>query len=107
VELIACSLSDDERGTRRERWQRLDVVERVLTDDGLRLVFRREPGVEAELEALAAAERECCAFATWSVSAGEGDVVLEVGATGEGIAAVHAMFTTPRPRMHLPAVKDR
>ena len=84
------------------RWQRLGAhaaVEVVPNERGLRLAFRRDPGVEAELRELAALERECCAFADWTVSAADGSVVLEVsGASEEAIAAVQAMFGSMRGR---------
>ena len=93
MEGIACSLSAGDRTARSERWRRLDVADRIQTAGGLTLVFRRGPGVEAELEALVALERECCAFATWSVRGDAEHVVLEIGASGESIPAVHAMFS--------------
>ncbi len=75
------------------------LVEAEPTERGLRLVFRREGGVEDEVRELAALERECCAFADWSVSVTDGSVALEVsGASGEAIAAVQAMFADLRGR---------
>ena len=69
------------------------------TEHGLRLVFRCDPGVEDELHELAALERECCAFADWSVSASGETVVLEVdGSSVEAVAAVQAMFGGLRGR---------
>jgi hypothetical protein len=99
---IACSLGRDDLSERRERWQRLGAraaVEVVPTDRGLRLVFCREPGVEDELRELAALERDCCAFADWSVSTPGGSAVLEVGGSSdEAVAAVQAMFGSLRGR---------
>jgi hypothetical protein len=84
------------------RWHQLGArasVEVASTEHGLRLVFRRDPGVEDELRELAALERECCAFAAWTVSAVDGSVVLEIsGASDEAIAAVQAMFGSLRSR---------
>jgi hypothetical protein len=98
--VVACSLNRDELADRRERWQQLAArafVERVSTDRGLRLVFRHDAGVADELHALAAHERECCAFADWTVGAADGRVVLEVsGASEEAIAAVQGMFGSLR-----------
>jgi hypothetical protein len=59
----------------------------------LRLLFRAERGVEDELRQLAELERDCCAFADWSVQARGKEFVLDVTApTEEGIRAVQAMF---------------
>jgi hypothetical protein len=94
--VVACSLGQAELAERRERWRRLraraglDVEE---TEAGLRLGFRRQPGVEEELAELAALERECCGFADWSVSAGDSTLVLDVtGGSETAVAAVQAMF---------------
>ena len=80
---------------RRQRWHTLAeraFVYRTETRDGLRLVFRDDAGVARELRELAALERECCAFAEWSVSG----AVLDVTATtAEGTAALHGMFLWP------------
>jgi len=92
---IACSLSPTALRSRRERWRRL-IADRGLgrdeTPDGLRLRFRADPDTAAELTALAAAERECCAWADWSVERGDGELVLVVRAAGAGVTALHAMF---------------
>src|SRR5579864_167740 len=76
-----CSLNRDELADRGRQWHRLAeraFVERVPTEKGLRLVFRREDGVEDELRELTRLEQECCAFADWRVDATDDRVVLEV-----------------------------
>jgi hypothetical protein len=92
---VACTLSATDLATQGERWRRLRAAEqtaRIETDDGLRLVFRRSAGAEAELVALVSIERECCAWARWGV-AGDGDaLVLEVSSSGDGIPVLHGMF---------------
>jgi len=51
------------------------------------------PGVADELRSLAALERECCAFARWSVSASGRRLTLEVsGDSEEAVAAARALF---------------
>ena len=99
--VVACTLNGEAMSERQRRWHELAArafVERVETERGLRLVFREEPGVHAELEGLAALERECCAFADWAVGSDCGDIVLEIGGYGdEGAAAVKAMFRTFKP----------
>jgi|SRR5437868_5318713 len=95
-ETVACALDRDGLAERSRRWQAL--AERTLVDvgtipTGLRLRFRAEPGVQAELDELAALERVCCAFADWSTHASGDEVAVEVkGRSEEGIAAAQAMF---------------
>jgi hypothetical protein len=97
---IACSLAQADLANRQDRWLQLwrrAAVNAVTTSTGLRLLFRAAPGVEAELSQLAELERDCCAFADWSVRARGTELVLDVTApTDEGIKAVQAMF--PRLR---------
>ena len=92
---IACTLSPTALASRRERWRRLvaaSALAREETPDGLRLRFRADPGAAAELAALAAAERECCAWADWSVEPGDGEIALVVRTSGHGVTALHAGF---------------
>src|SRR6266700_3248687 len=92
---IACSLTADDRVTRRERWLTLGsraLVRIAPTDVGLTLVFAAEPGVELELRELAELERACCAFATWTVAADPERVVLDIEAEGDAVAAVQGLF---------------
>ncbi len=95
---VACSLNATDLALRADRWQAL--AERAAgavsrTETGLRLSFRAGEGVAAELAELAALERDCCAFATWSVAEAGDQVVLDVSARGEaGVGAVQAMFDT-------------
>ncbi len=94
--VVACTLTSEDLATQAERWTRLRReagLARVETDDGLRLGFRDEPGVEEELQALAAVENECCAWASWDVRREAGELVLNARSTGEGVATLHSMFT--------------
>jgi len=94
---VVCTLAAGDLSTQRRRWERLGadaLVERVKTEDGLRLSFRADAGVVRELQELAAVERECCAWATWTVHESGGQVTLDVSSTGEGVAALHRMFTS-------------
>jgi hypothetical protein len=94
--VIACTLRADALREQAGRWRRLQDaagLERIETRDGLRLGFRDEPAVEAELRGLVAVERECCAWARWEIRR-EGDVLaLDITSAGAGIAALHAMFS--------------
>jgi hypothetical protein len=92
---IACTLTSADLAAQRDRWERLAaraMAERAETADGLRLVFRPDPGAEDELRALVAVESECCSWAEWAVEADGGRIVLTVHATGEGVATLHAAF---------------
>lgn len=96
MEKVACTLNSGQLGERRQRWLELGgraFAARTETPDGLGLEFANEAGVEAELRELAELERECCAFASWSVVAVNGRAVLDVtSASDDGVAALHAMF---------------
>ena len=96
MEPVACTLNNERMNERRRRWHELAgraFVERTETGRGLLLAFRGDEDVADELRELADLERDCCAFADWSVSVADGLAVLEVAGTGdEAIAAVHAMF---------------
>ena len=93
---VACSLGQADLAGRADRWRALagHALSRVsATPRGLLLVFGAGPGVAAELEALAALERDCCAFATWSVRADDGEILLEVSGDGESaVTAIQSMF---------------
>ena len=93
---IACSLERGKMAQQHVRWQALHTragIDVVPSGRGIRLSFRRGPGVEEELRKLVALERSCCGFADWSISSDSEQVVLEVtGDSDEAIAAVQAMF---------------
>jgi hypothetical protein len=99
---VACSLGQSDLAERAGRWSELAaraLAQVSQTERGLRLAFGAAPGVADELHALAAAERECCAFATWSVRAADGELVLEVsGDSPEAVTAVQGMFAAFSPR---------
>lgn len=94
--VIACELGD-ETGTQVKRWMRLGRdagLDRVETEDGLRIRFRAEPAVEEELRTLVAVERNCCSWARWEIHRADGDLILKVSSAPDGAAALHAMFST-------------
>jgi hypothetical protein len=93
---VACSLTSEGLAAQADHWHRLAAtafVERVETADGLRIAFLPEPGVYDELRQLVAVENECCPWAQWTVTTGHGQVVLNVRAEKEGVAALHGMFS--------------
>ena len=102
---VACSLTTEGLAEQAGRWARLAaraLTARALTADGLRLDFRPEPGIKEELRALVAVETQCCPWATWTVQASATQLTLDVRATGDGVTALHGMFTglqqAPVPR---------
>jgi hypothetical protein len=95
-DVVACALGQEALVERQQRWQALAAragLDIVSSDSGARLIFRADRSVEMELRELGALERECCAFADWSVRSDDGEVVLDVrGESDEAIAAVQGMF---------------
>lgn len=95
-ELVACTLSDTNLKTQRERWLTLGEnfgLGREETADGLRLSFRYHPQIQEELEALVAVENECCSWAAWSVEPDGDTLVLAARSKGTGVTTLHGMFT--------------
>ena len=95
---VACSLQPTELSDRRGVWKRL--LERALREQrpipgGVRLVLAPKEGVERELRELARLEGQCCAFAEWRVQRRGDEIVLEVTAPAEAVAAVRALFDRP------------
>ena len=92
---IACTLIANDYARQSERWRRLRAqagIDRRPVSDGLQLRFRDDPGVERELRALVAVERDCCAWADWQVSREGASLVLHARSTGAGVAVLHGMF---------------
>jgi hypothetical protein len=92
---IACTLDEAGFATQAERWTALLAdhgTGRTEAEEGLRLAFRDEPRVAAELEALVAVENRCCAWASWDVAHEGGEVVMWARSTGDGVATLHGMF---------------
>jgi hypothetical protein len=97
---VACSLTPAGLAEQAGRWARLAaraMTGREQSGHGVRVSFRPGPGTEEELRALAAAEARCCPWAAWSVRADGTQLVLDVRSAGDGVAALHAMFTGLRP----------
>jgi len=97
---VACSLTPAGLAEQAGRWARLAaraMTGREQTGHGIRVSFRPGPGTEEELRALVAAETRCCPWAAWTVHADGSRLVLDVRSAGDGVAALHAMFTGLRP----------
>jgi hypothetical protein len=94
---IVCTLGTTDLAAQAERWRRLIAragTGREERPSGVRLRFRAGAGVAEELEALAATERGCCAWATWTVTSDGDGVLLDIASSGDGVAALRSMFTS-------------
>jgi hypothetical protein len=95
-ELVACTLSDTDLKTQRERWLALGDnfgLGRLETEDGLRLTFRYHPGIREELDSLVAVENDCCSWAAWSVEQEGETLVMAARSEGTGVETLHGMFS--------------
>jgi len=94
--LMACTLGPGDQAGRAARWKVLterSLARAARTEHGVSLTFRPDPGVAEELRDLAALERDCCAFAAWSVHEHGAGLTLEVaGDTTDAVAAVRSLF---------------
>jgi hypothetical protein len=103
---IACSLGTAGLTAQAARWERLAataMTARSNTAEGVRLSFRPGRATEDELRALTAVENECCPWATWTVQASGGGLVLDVRSSGDGIATLHALFRGQAAQAQAPA----
>jgi hypothetical protein len=95
---VACTLGPDDGAARMRRWEALSKKGHPCARRrGHLLEVRYQPrlGLREELEALAAAERQCCSFAAWNVSHDHDHVVLRVAAdpgAPDDVAAIAALF---------------
>jgi hypothetical protein len=92
---IACTLTDHDLAVQAQRWRALGAragLERLDVDDGIRISFEDDGGVEEELRALVMVENSCCSWASWDVARENGSLVMRARASGDGVAALHGMF---------------
>jgi hypothetical protein len=93
---VACTLGVGHLARRAARWETLSsrsLTRATRTERGVRLVFAADLGVADELRSLIALERDCCAFANWSVHEHGTELTLDVTADGvDAIAAVQSLF---------------
>lgn len=87
-----CLLPTAELAQRSRTWRDLAplIVDHERIQNGFRIGFH--PSTTQELEALVAAERSCCGWADWVVSAKATTTVLEVKGPPEQVAALAASF---------------
>lgn len=85
------------RGLRVGVQEALAQLATVRHGGTLEVRYRADDGVREELAALAAAERQCCAFVSWEVHAEDGALVLRVAAPAdrpEDVAPLAQLFVT-------------
>jgi hypothetical protein len=85
---IACTLDGPDRAVRGREWAALRERARRgehRTETTLTTIWRRDEGVQAEVERLVASERECCAFLSFELTIGDDSVTL-VTAFPEGLS---------------------
>lgn len=80
---VACTLGLEDGAERMRRWRKLvgrsAPTSRRMGHE-LEVRFQSGPGVQDELETLAAAEAQCCAFVAWTVLVDGSQLVLRVTA---------------------------
>jgi len=95
---IACTLGPNDGAARIQRWEALSAKGRLSARRSghlLEVRYEPEPGLREKLQALAAAERQCCSFADWKVTQEQDHVVLHIRADPtrpNDIAALAALF---------------
>lgn len=92
---IACSLDAQRAEQRRREWELLigkALRGQAETPTGVRLVFSATAEVGRRLEELVELERQCCAFARWTITPAADRLVLRVDGEDDGVAAIHELF---------------
>jgi mercuric ion transport protein len=90
TDVIACVLDGQAYRTRVARIHALmehALIVRERLETAVRLRFRRDAGVEADLEALVALEQACCPFLVFALETLPGEMVLTISGP-EGAAAL-------------------
>ena len=93
--VLACSLTAAEGAERAARWRALldtHLLSRTATTFGRRLAFRPEAAVAGEIDALVAAERDCCPFLTLTIERFDDALILDVSGPPEPADIVETMF---------------
>lgn len=92
---VACTLGADEIGPRLDEWRRVaaGAVRRLPIEGGVRLELDR--GAVADVARLAAAEHECCAFFSFTLTLDERGAGLDVVAPAGARHLVDALLGPP------------
>lgn len=98
---VACTLGPHDGLTRLARWKALHALASPvarLEDGVLEVRYQRAPGVQEELESLAAAEQLCCSFVRWVVREDCGESMLRIFApfgSSDVLAPFATLFAVP------------
>jgi MerR family transcriptional regulator, copper efflux regulator len=95
---LACSLTPGGARERAARWRRLlddATIARTATDRGAQVRLRSHANTAAELDALVAAEAECCPFLALSVRRSGAKLVLDVTGEPEAQAIIAELVGAP------------
>ena len=89
---VACSLGATDGAIRMARWRALCDARLSVrrSPDQLVALYPSQGDIHEELEALVAAERECCPFAEWEVTRDSEHVVLRIRSDARGLTAIVA-----------------
>ena len=96
---IACTLTPDGMTARLALIDALaadGLLDRTLTESGLRLRLRDTPEIEHRTRELVAAESQCCAFLDFELGRDGGDLVLDISGPDDARPVID-MFFAPGP----------
>jgi hypothetical protein len=94
--LVACSLDAGGQRERLAEWAELlgNASASAPTADGSCYSFAASDELEQQIQALAAAEKECCSFLDFEISRRAGTIELTVTSPAHGLAALRFVFPT-------------
>jgi hypothetical protein len=96
---IACTLTPDGMTARLALVDALaadGLLDRTLTDDGLRVRLHNTPEIEQRTRELVDAESACCAFLDFDLRHDDGDLVLEISGPADARPVIE-LFFAPDP----------
>ena len=91
----ACLLDPGALERRVAEWRTVanaGLLTREAVPEGVRLAFKPEPSITHALLDLVDAERACCNFAQWTVTATEEETVVVAATQGDGVAVIQGLF---------------
>lgn len=94
-EAVACSLSPGQLSSRVRDWRTVvdeGLLDRAAVPGGVRLTFRPAPSIVHDLVELVHAERQCCGWASWTLTSTATGTVVDATADGDGAATLQSLF---------------
>ena len=74
-----------------------EIVDRTPTDAGFRIRFRPGDATGEVLQNLVAGERQCCGWASWTLTETDGSWVLDVTGPADRITPLASAFGVAEP----------